>query len=158
MLRQGFTHAFLMTFGSKEDLTAFCGHPNHVEFSSTFSTVIEKAMLLDFPVVTVKAPAWPTRSPHNEKNYVVWLCNVILYSSSSVFGRGCFRISAFPWVLPIWVIVCYILVLYWLTDCHPDFYLVYRNDLLCFSQFQKYCCMILLWLIFQYGDTNTYYD
>lgn len=57
MLRQGFTHAFLMTFGSKEDFTAFLGHPNHVEFSSTFSTVIEKAVLLDFPVVTVKAPA-----------------------------------------------------------------------------------------------------
>ncbi|CDP06973.1 unnamed protein product [Coffea canephora] len=57
MLRQGFTHAFLMTFGCKEDLTAFVGHPNHVEFSSTFSTVIEKVLLLDFPVVTVKAPA-----------------------------------------------------------------------------------------------------
>ena len=46
-----------MTFGCKEDLTAFVGHPNHVEFSSTFSTVIEKVLLLDFPVVTVKAPA-----------------------------------------------------------------------------------------------------
>ncbi|CAA2933921.1 stress-response A/B barrel domain-containing protein At5g22580-like [Olea europaea var. sylvestris] len=54
MLRQGFTHAFLMTFGSKDDFTAFASHPNHVEFSSTFSAAIEKAVLLDFPVVTVK--------------------------------------------------------------------------------------------------------
>ncbi|KAH6774747.1 Stress responsive A/B Barrel Domain-containing protein [Perilla frutescens var. hirtella] len=56
ILRQGFTHAFLMTFGSKEDFTAFATHPNHVEFSSTFSTAIEKAILLDFPAITVKPP------------------------------------------------------------------------------------------------------
>ncbi|KAK4441269.1 Stress-response A/B barrel domain-containing protein [Sesamum alatum] len=57
MLRQGFTHAFLMTFNSKDDFTAFAAHPNHVEFSTTFSTAIEKAVLLDFPAVTVKPPA-----------------------------------------------------------------------------------------------------
>ncbi|KAI3461321.1 hypothetical protein Pfo_017984 [Paulownia fortunei] len=57
MLRQGFTHAFLMTFGSKDDFIAFVSHPNHVEFSSTFSTAIEKAVLLDFPAVTVKPAA-----------------------------------------------------------------------------------------------------
>ncbi|KAL0390624.1 UNVERIFIED_CONTAM: Stress-response A/B barrel domain-containing protein [Sesamum calycinum] len=54
MLRQGFTHAFLMTFSSKDDFTAFASHPKHVEFSSTFSTAIEKAVLLDFPAVSVK--------------------------------------------------------------------------------------------------------
>ncbi|KAK6144237.1 hypothetical protein DH2020_021057 [Rehmannia glutinosa] len=57
MLRQGFTHAFLMTFSSKDDFTAFASHPNHVEFSSTFSTFIEKAILLDFPAITVKPAA-----------------------------------------------------------------------------------------------------
>ncbi|XP_031123030.1 stress-response A/B barrel domain-containing protein At5g22580 [Ipomoea triloba] len=57
MLRQGFTHAFLMTFNSKEDHTAFVSHPNHVEFSASFSNAIEKAVLLDFPAVAVKPPA-----------------------------------------------------------------------------------------------------
>lgn len=57
MLRQGFTHAFLMTFNSKEDHTAFVSHPNHVEFSASFSAAIEKAVLLDFPAVAVKPPA-----------------------------------------------------------------------------------------------------
>ncbi|XP_073290669.1 stress-response A/B barrel domain-containing protein At5g22580-like [Primulina huaijiensis] len=57
MLRQGFTHAFLMTFENKDDFTAFASHPNHVEFSTKFSTVIDKAVLLDFPVITVKSPA-----------------------------------------------------------------------------------------------------
>ncbi|XP_073027661.1 stress-response A/B barrel domain-containing protein At5g22580 [Primulina eburnea] len=57
MLRQGFTHAFLMTFENKDDFTAFASHPNHVEFSTKFSTVIDKAVLLDFPVITLKSPA-----------------------------------------------------------------------------------------------------
>ncbi|KAK7853700.1 stress-response a/b barrel domain-containing protein, partial [Quercus suber] len=56
MLRQGFTHAFLMTFNKKEDFTAFVSHPNHVEFSATFSAAIEKIVLLDFPAVLAKAP------------------------------------------------------------------------------------------------------
>ncbi|KAK6144259.1 hypothetical protein DH2020_021079 [Rehmannia glutinosa] len=57
MLRQGFTHAFLMTFNSKDDFIAFASHPNHVEFSTTFSTAIEKAILLDFPAIAVKPAA-----------------------------------------------------------------------------------------------------
>ncbi|XP_022730735.1 stress-response A/B barrel domain-containing protein At5g22580-like [Durio zibethinus] len=57
MLRQGFTHAFLMTFDNKEDYTAFVSHPSHLEFSATFSTAIEKIVLLDFPSVLAKAPA-----------------------------------------------------------------------------------------------------
>ncbi|KAF5931072.1 hypothetical protein HYC85_031945 [Camellia sinensis] len=56
MLTQGFTHAFLMTFKTKEDFTAFLGHPKHVEFSATFSTVIDKIVLLDFPAVLAKPP------------------------------------------------------------------------------------------------------
>ncbi|XP_057955812.1 stress-response A/B barrel domain-containing protein At5g22580 [Malania oleifera] len=62
VLRQGFTHVFSMTFGSKEDYTAFVSHPHHVEFSATFSEIIEKIVLLDFPTVLVKAPA-PAPAP-----------------------------------------------------------------------------------------------
>ncbi|KAJ0816439.1 putative stress-response A/B barrel domain-containing protein HS1/DABB1 [Helianthus annuus] len=54
MLRQGFTHALMMTFGSKDDFNAFQAHPNHVEYSATFSAAIDKIVLLDFPVVSIK--------------------------------------------------------------------------------------------------------
>lgn len=57
VLRQGFTHAFLMTFNKKEDFAVFQSHPNHVEFSTTFSAAIENIVLLDFPSTLVKAPA-----------------------------------------------------------------------------------------------------
>ncbi|KAG8484829.1 hypothetical protein CXB51_021539 [Gossypium anomalum] len=55
MLRHEFTHAFLMTFEDKQGYTAFVGHPCHVEFSATFSTAIDKIVLLDFASVVVKA-------------------------------------------------------------------------------------------------------
>lgn len=54
VLRQGFTHAFLMTFNKKEDFVAFQSHPNHVEFSEKFSAAIENIVLLDFPSTLVK--------------------------------------------------------------------------------------------------------
>ncbi|KAM7275644.1 hypothetical protein ACFE04_017510 [Oxalis oulophora] len=54
MLTQGFTHAMVMTFNKKEDYTEFVSHPKHVEFSATFSTTIDKIVLLDFPTVLVK--------------------------------------------------------------------------------------------------------
>ncbi|XP_058766766.1 stress-response A/B barrel domain-containing protein At5g22580-like [Vicia villosa] len=57
MLRQGYTHAFLMTFNEKEALNAFQVHPNHVEFSKIFSPALEKIVVMDFPAITVKAPA-----------------------------------------------------------------------------------------------------
>ncbi|CAL0332326.1 unnamed protein product [Lupinus luteus] len=57
VLRQGFTHAFLMTFNKKEDFGVFQSHPNHIEFSATFSQAIEKIVLLDFTSTLVKAPA-----------------------------------------------------------------------------------------------------
>ncbi|KAK1354616.1 Stress-response A/B barrel domain-containing protein [Heracleum sosnowskyi] len=57
MLRQGFTHAFLVTFSSKEDFTAFMNHPNHLQFSATFSAAIEKIVVLDFPAVLAKPRA-----------------------------------------------------------------------------------------------------
>ncbi|KAL6199764.1 hypothetical protein ACLB2K_029547 [Fragaria x ananassa] len=58
ILTQGFTHAILMTFDKKEDYSVFLSHPKHAEFSATFSTVIEKIVLLDFPATLVK-PAPP---------------------------------------------------------------------------------------------------
>ncbi|XP_061355083.1 stress-response A/B barrel domain-containing protein At5g22580-like [Gastrolobium bilobum] len=57
MLRQGFTHAFLMTFNGKEDFNAFQNHPNHIEFSKIFSPAVDKIVVLDFPSNLVKAPA-----------------------------------------------------------------------------------------------------
>ncbi|KAI4334279.1 hypothetical protein L6164_018989 [Bauhinia variegata] len=57
MLRQGFTHALLMTFDKKEDFTAFQVHQNHIEFSATFSAAIEKIVVLDFPATLVKPEA-----------------------------------------------------------------------------------------------------
>ncbi|PNY09192.1 stress responsive A/B barrel domain-containing protein [Trifolium pratense] len=57
MLRQGFTHAFLMTFNGKEDLSAFQVHPKHTEFSKIFSPALENIVVLDFPSNIVKAPA-----------------------------------------------------------------------------------------------------
>ncbi|KAL8130092.1 hypothetical protein V2J09_019247 [Rumex salicifolius] len=63
MLRQGFTHAFLMTFKNQEDFSGFLAHPKHAEFSATFSTVIENVILLDFPAVVVK-PSPPPQLMH----------------------------------------------------------------------------------------------
>ncbi|KAB5561552.1 hypothetical protein DKX38_006509 [Salix brachista] len=54
MLTQGFTHSFAMTFDKKEDYAAFQSHPNHVEYSATFSAAIEKIVVLCFPCVRVK--------------------------------------------------------------------------------------------------------
>ncbi|KAB2606567.1 hypothetical protein D8674_006284 [Pyrus ussuriensis x Pyrus communis] len=69
MLRQGFTHAFLMTFKNKEDYSVFLGHPKHQEFSATFSTVIEKIVLLDFPATLVKPPPKaPAEEPSAAQN------------------------------------------------------------------------------------------
>ncbi|GAV62846.1 Dabb domain-containing protein [Cephalotus follicularis] len=63
MLTQGFTHAFLMTFNNQEEYTAFVGHPKHLEFSGTFSTAIEKIVVLDFPAAVVSAPPPPAPVP-----------------------------------------------------------------------------------------------
>ncbi|KAI4386108.1 hypothetical protein MLD38_004069 [Melastoma candidum] len=56
-LTQGFTHAFLMTFRSKEDYAAFAADPKHLEFSPKFSVAIEKVIVLDFPANVVKSSA-----------------------------------------------------------------------------------------------------
>ncbi|MCE0482459.1 hypothetical protein HAX54_041256 [Datura stramonium] len=41
----------------KEDYEAYVSHPKDVEFSALFVTVIDKAVVLNFPAVTVKAPS-----------------------------------------------------------------------------------------------------
>lgn len=61
MLRQGFTHSFLMAFNNKEEYNKFLAHPKHTEFSATFSAAIEKVILLDFPTVLAK-PIKPSES------------------------------------------------------------------------------------------------
>ncbi|KAJ4824752.1 hypothetical protein Tsubulata_032402 [Turnera subulata] len=57
MLTQGFSHAFSMTFDKKEDFVAFQSHPNHVEYSATFSAAIEKIVVLCYPSVLIKPQA-----------------------------------------------------------------------------------------------------
>ncbi|CAN1252442.1 Stress-response A/B barrel domain-containing protein At5g22580 [Linum perenne] len=51
MLTQGFTHAFTLTFKSKEDYIAYESHPNHLEYAAVFSASIEKCVVLNFPTV-----------------------------------------------------------------------------------------------------------
>ncbi|KAE9593150.1 hypothetical protein Lal_00028898 [Lupinus albus] len=57
MLRQGFTHAFLMRFNGKEDFSAFQTHQDHIEFTKIFSPAVENIVVLDFPSNLVKAHA-----------------------------------------------------------------------------------------------------
>ncbi|CAN6452387.1 unnamed protein product [Victoria cruziana] len=56
MLRQGFTHAFSLTFESKEEFVAFSQHPTHLAFAELLLSAVEKAIVFDFPVVQVKPP------------------------------------------------------------------------------------------------------
>ncbi|KAJ8551967.1 hypothetical protein K7X08_028410 [Anisodus acutangulus] len=55
MLTQGYTHAIIMTFNSKEDYNTYVSHPKDVQFSALFVTVIDKAVVLNFPAVSGKA-------------------------------------------------------------------------------------------------------
>uniref|UniRef100_A0A7C9D3P1 Stress-response A/B barrel domain-containing protein n=1 Tax=Opuntia streptacantha TaxID=393608 RepID=A0A7C9D3P1_OPUST len=74
MLRQGFTHSFLMGFRNKEEFTTFLAHPKHVEFSITFSAAIDKVVLLDFPAVLAKPitkPADSTAPPPPEATAMI---------------------------------------------------------------------------------------
>ncbi|MQM08742.1 hypothetical protein Taro_041595 [Colocasia esculenta] len=57
MLRQGFTHIFLLTFKNEEDFATYSSHPNHVEFSGKFAAVIEKVLLFHYPTTVVKPTA-----------------------------------------------------------------------------------------------------
>ncbi|KAL8151129.1 hypothetical protein V2J09_020937 [Rumex salicifolius] len=73
MLRQGFTHAFIMTFSKEEDFKVFVAHPKHLDFSAVFSTAIDNVLVLDFPAALVKPkpeadplPAEADPQPANE--------------------------------------------------------------------------------------------
>ncbi|KAF7064324.1 hypothetical protein CFC21_070668 [Triticum aestivum] len=57
-LTQGFTHVFVMTFASAEDLAACMGHEKHSAFAATFMAALDKVVVMDFPLVFVK-PAPP---------------------------------------------------------------------------------------------------
>ncbi|CAL9041153.1 stress-response A/B barrel domain-containing protein At5g22580-like [Musa acuminata AAA Group] len=56
-LGQGFTHAFLLSFGSAEDLAAYIKHPSHVEYGKAFRAAIDKVLAIDFPVVAKEISA-----------------------------------------------------------------------------------------------------
>lgn len=56
MLRQGFTHVFIMTFNNREDLASYFNHPSHNDFIGTFQAALENALVFDFPAVVIKAP------------------------------------------------------------------------------------------------------
>ncbi|KAA8544209.1 hypothetical protein F0562_022155 [Nyssa sinensis] len=54
MLKQGFTHVFLMTFKNQSDYDAFHSHPKNVEFYPTFTAAVEKMLLFDYAPVVAK--------------------------------------------------------------------------------------------------------
>ncbi|KAJ4751392.1 hypothetical protein LUZ62_085797 [Rhynchospora pubera] len=57
MLRQGFTHVFILTFNNGEDLASYLTHPSHTNFIGTFQAALENALVFDFPSVVIKPPA-----------------------------------------------------------------------------------------------------
>ncbi|KAJ1686289.1 hypothetical protein LUZ63_017679 [Rhynchospora breviuscula] len=57
MLRQGFTHVFIMTFNNGEDLASYLNHPSHIDFIGPFQATLENALVFDFPSVVIKPPA-----------------------------------------------------------------------------------------------------
>ncbi|XP_038989855.1 stress-response A/B barrel domain-containing protein At5g22580-like [Phoenix dactylifera] len=56
-LTQGFTHMFLLTFRSSDDLATYTNHPSHLEYAEKFTAAIDKVLLFDFPPVLVKPSA-----------------------------------------------------------------------------------------------------
>ncbi|KAM0900182.1 hypothetical protein ACQ4PT_020797 [Festuca glaucescens] len=57
-LTRGFTHVFVLTFATAEDLAACLGHGKHCAFGATFMAALDDAVVMDFPLVFVK-PALP---------------------------------------------------------------------------------------------------
>lgn len=47
-LTKGFTHCFLVTFKSKEDLEAYLPHPAHQDFVKLIRPVIDDVMVMDY--------------------------------------------------------------------------------------------------------------
>lgn len=50
----GFTHVFILTFDSAEDVAAYINHPLHVEYAKKFRAGIEKILAVDFPTAIDK--------------------------------------------------------------------------------------------------------
>ncbi|KAG6530939.1 stress-response A/B barrel domain-containing protein At5g22580-like [Zingiber officinale] len=50
----GFTHTFILTFDSAEDVAAYIKHPRHVEYGKKFRAGTEKILAVDFPTVIDK--------------------------------------------------------------------------------------------------------
>ncbi|KAG6489184.1 stress-response A/B barrel domain-containing protein At5g22580-like [Zingiber officinale] len=50
----GFTHVFILTFDSAEDVAEYMKHPGHVEYGKKFRAGVEKILAVDFPVVVEK--------------------------------------------------------------------------------------------------------
>jgi hypothetical protein len=44
----GFTHCFLVTFGSEKDRDIYLPHPDHQEFVSLVRPHVEKSLVLDY--------------------------------------------------------------------------------------------------------------
>ncbi|XP_038977014.1 stress-response A/B barrel domain-containing protein At5g22580-like [Phoenix dactylifera] len=57
MVTQGFTHMFLLTFRSPNDLATYANHPSHLEYAEKFTAAIDKVLLFDFPPILVKPSA-----------------------------------------------------------------------------------------------------
>ncbi|CAL1404011.1 unnamed protein product [Linum trigynum] len=64
MLTQGFTHAFTLTFNSKEDYGAYESHPDHLEYAAVFSASIEKCVVLNFPRLSLSS------SQHQQPDHI----------------------------------------------------------------------------------------
>jgi hypothetical protein len=47
-LHQGFTHAFLVTFGSLEDRAIYLPHPDHQEFVKMLTPMLDDVLVIDY--------------------------------------------------------------------------------------------------------------
>jgi len=47
-LNQGFTHCFLLSFGSEKDRDVYLPHPAHKAFGDILSPFIEKVLVIDY--------------------------------------------------------------------------------------------------------------
>jgi len=47
-LHQGFTHAFLVTFGGEEDRAIYLPHPDHQEFVKMLTPMLEDVLVIDY--------------------------------------------------------------------------------------------------------------
>jgi len=47
-LNQGYTHCFLLTFGSDKDRDAYLVHPAHKEFGNIIGSALDKVLVVDF--------------------------------------------------------------------------------------------------------------